>query len=70
MRGPPSARRREDPGEFDTPLGTWTVHELGGGRFTHYLAMVRYEGFVIQVIGGAPGARSPVIEMAQSMRIS
>jgi hypothetical protein len=32
--------------------------------------MVRYDGLVFQVIGGAPDDPSPVLEMAQSMEVT
>lgn len=55
---------------FDSPLGTWTLHELGEDMFTHYMAMIRLDGLVFQVIGGAQDNPTPVIEMAQSMEMS
>jgi hypothetical protein len=55
---------------FETPLGTWTVHELGEDQFVHYLAMVRSEGLVFQVVGGAPADPGPSIELAQSMEVT
>lgn len=61
--------RIEATDSFETPLGTWTVHELGEGMFTHYMAMARHDGLVFQVIGGAPGDSKPVIDMAQTMEV-
>lgn len=55
---------------FHTPLGRWTLHEVGGeDHFERYMAMVRTEGLVIQVIGGSPGDSEPVTQMAMGLRI-
>jgi hypothetical protein len=59
----------EQESTFTTALGTWTVHRLGEGEFTHYMAMLRHDGLVYQVTGGGPEDPEPAEQLARTLQV-